>query len=126
MSRRSFASLAVATFALLPLAACGDDDEGGTDAAGAVLVESSKDACTPETTVFEPGTVKFGVKNTGGDATELYVYLGDKVIGEVENVGPGTTRTLTVKLETGKTGYKLVCKPGQKGDGISVPITVEG
>ena len=42
----------------------------------------------------------------------------------MENIGPGTTRTLTVSLKAG--AYELNCKPGQTGDGIKTAIAVSG
>ena len=48
----------------------------------------------------------------------------DDIVGEVENVGPGTSRTLTVDLSAGE--YRARCKPGQEGDGITTEFTVSG
>jgi iron uptake system component EfeO len=52
----------------------------------------------------------------------VYVYTpaGD-IMGEVENIGPGTSRDLTVELDPGL--YEVVCKPGMVGDGIATSIT---
>jgi len=114
--------LAIGLLALVPgLAACGSSDEGSSDTAGAVEVVSTNDACTPARTTFAPGKVKLAVKNGGSSATELYVYEDGKVLTEVENVGPGTSRSLTADLKAGKA-YELACKPG--GKDIKVPITV--
>jgi len=79
-----------------------------------IAVESTDQACTSPASEVAAGTTTFRVQNKGTKPTELYV-LGakDKVLGEVENVGPGTARTLTVKLEPGD--YDLGCKPGQSG-----------
>ena len=89
-----------------------------------IKVTSSKTACTPEKTTVPAKKVSFEVKNDGNDVTELYVQTADgKILGEVENVGPGTSRKLTVTLQAGD--YKLVCKPGQKGDGIATPIKAQ-
>jgi iron uptake system component EfeO len=93
------------------LVACGGDDSGGS-ATQTVGVESSNTACTPAESTVKAGAVRFNVKNTGSAATELYVYDGDKILGEVENVGPGTSRTLTVTMQPGGS-YTLRCKPGQ-------------
>jgi len=101
---------------------CGGDDDA-TGSAAALTVQSSDTACTPSQSTLNAGTVKIVVNNTGGNPTELYVYEGDKILSEVENIGPGTARDLTVTLKAG-TNYSLVCKPGQKGDGIKTPITV--
>ncbi|MDQ1599118.1 MAG: iron uptake system component EfeO, partial [Actinomycetota bacterium] len=71
----------------------------------------------------------FAVTNDGSKVTEVYVYAksGDaftKVISEVENIGPGTSRDLDVDLSAGT--YEVACKPGQKGDGIRQKVTVTG
>ena len=58
--------------------------------------------------------------------TEFYVYgAGDRIIGEVENIGPGITRPLSVEIPQGGT-YTTACKPGMVGDGIRAPFTVTG
>jgi plastocyanin len=94
-------------------------------AASAVEVTSTDTACIPARTRFDAGKLTFRVLNRGSKPTELYVYgTGDKVIGEVENVGPGTSRELTVDLAAGR--YQLGCKPGQTGNGIRAPIIVTG
>lgn len=91
--------------------------------ASAVKVVSTNDECRAAATRFTAGTVKFRVVNEGDKVTELYVYgSGDKVIGEVEDVGPGTSRVLTAKLSAGT--YELACKPGETGKGIRQRITV--
>jgi iron uptake system component EfeO len=106
---------------LLMGVACSSDSKGP-----AVRVTATDSACTPEKTELAPGTVTFEIKNDATKVNELYVYGdGDKIVGEVENVGPGTTKKLSVKLETGKH-YELACKPGQSGRGIRVPLTVQG
>jgi iron uptake system component EfeO len=63
------------------------------------------------------------MKNSGTKVNELYVLSasGD-TLGEKEDIGPGTTGSLTVELKQGS--YQLRCKPGQSGDGIVSPITV--
>jgi uncharacterized cupredoxin-like copper-binding protein len=91
----------------------------------AIAVTSTDKECIPAQTRFDAGELTFEVTNKGKQPTELYVFgEGDKVISEVENVGPGTSRTLTVDLAAGN--YQLGCKPGQKGNGIRADITVTG
>jgi uncharacterized cupredoxin-like copper-binding protein len=91
----------------------------------AVVVTSTDKACVPARTSLDAGQVTFEIANKGNATTELYVFgAGDKVIGEVENVGPGTSRRLTVELAAGD--YQLNCKPGQTGKGIRTAITVAG
>lgn len=123
---RSACTRALSLFVLAPvlLVGCGNDkDKGSTDTVGAVEVVSDATACTPAMATFAPGKVKLSIKNTGSAATELYVYEDGKVLAEVENVGPGTSRSLTADLKAGKT-YQLSCKPG--GNEIKIPITVTG
>jgi uncharacterized cupredoxin-like copper-binding protein len=117
--------------ALAPLlAACGGDDGGSSSTSGTtVAVAASEDSCKVERTKLEAGAVTLAVTNKGSSATEVYVY-GEKdgeytrVIGEVENIGPGTSRDLDVDLAGGS--YEVACKPGQKGDGIRTRLTVSG
>jgi uncharacterized cupredoxin-like copper-binding protein len=84
-----------------------------SSAKGATTVVATDDACKPAKTSFPAGKLTFEVQNKGSQVTEMYVYAAhDKVIGEVENVGPGTSRQLTVDIKA--------------GDGIRAPITVTG
>lgn len=96
-----------------------------TSTTDAIAVEATDTACVPAKTQFKAGKVTFAVHNTGKEVTEMYVYgKNDAIKGEVENVGPGTTRTVTATLDAGT--YSLVCKPGQQGAGIRASITVAG
>ena len=105
---------------LVGLGACSSDDTKG-----AIEVTSTNDKCEVATTDLKAGKSTFAVKNDGDDVTEVYVYAdGDEVKGEVENIGPGTTRDLTVDLTAGD--YEVACKPGMKGDGIRTKISVTG
>jgi iron uptake system component EfeO len=108
------------------LAACGNDASSG---ATRVAVSASDDACKVEQAELESGKHTFAVTNDGSKVTEVYVY-GDaggeftKVVSEVENIGPGTSRDMTVTLGAGT--YEIACKPGQRGDGIRQRISVTG
>ena len=123
MSRRSpwfvapVTALALASFSL---AACGKAKVDAT-----VAVEGTETACTPAATSIAPGRIAFAFSNKAGIENELYETTPeDKILGEVEGVGVGSTRNLTVTLKAGT--YKFVCKPGKKGDGISTPFTITG
>ena len=119
MVRRLVPAVVLATLVLL--SACSSD----ASTKDAIAVNSSDTECTVAKTRLAAGKSTFLVKNDGGDVTEVYVYGdGDEVKGEVENVGPGTSRSLTVDLTAGT--YEVACKPGQKGDGIRSKITVSG
>src|SRR5207342_1428075 len=92
--------------------------------ASAIDVDSSATGCTLTTATAPSGTLTFRVKNSGDDVTEFYLLGEDKlrVVGEVENIGPGLTRDLVVQARPGT--YHTACKPGMVGDGIRSAFTV--
>lgn len=88
-------------------------------------VTSTNDACELSSTSISKGSTTFEVTNSGSDVTEVYVYAeGNRIMGEVENIGPGSTRSFTSELGGGD--YEVACKPGQKGDGIRTALVVSG
>ncbi len=98
---------------------------GGTnDTDGPVAVTSTDDECRLSASSATGGAVTFAVTNDGGQVTEFYLLAEDgvAVLGEVENIGPGLTRDLTVELTPGR--YVAACKPGMTGDGIRTDFTV--
>jgi iron uptake system component EfeO len=117
-------AVAVCALTTLPLStvlgACSltESNKKNTKGAGPIAVTSSNDACELSDTRTGSGTVTFTVKNTGSKATEFYLYAedGKRIVGEVENIGPGLTRDLVVTASPGK--YVTACKPGMEGDGI--------
>nr|WP_240746643.1 iron uptake system protein EfeO [Cryptosporangium phraense] len=113
--------------ALLAAAGCGSSgqEKPGDTASGPIPVAASDTSCTVEKTQLDAGTSTFEIKNIGSKVTEFYVYAeGDRIMGEVENIGPGLTRKLIVELPSGS--YEGTCKPGLKGDGIRTALTVTG
>lgn len=101
------------------LAAC----SSGAGDATPVSVTSSDTACDVAPTSATSGAIMFSVQNTGGAATEFYLYKADgSVVGEVEDIGPGVSRDLVLEVQAGD--YEAACKPGMTGDGIRVPFTV--
>lgn len=113
--------LALASFSL---AACAEDPAaGGGD--GALTVQASDSECEVSATDLESGPQTFTITNEGNKVTEFYVYAeGDRIMGEVENVGPGLSRELVVDLPKGT--YEGACKPGMVGDGIRQTLNVSG
>src|SRR5665811_1238253 len=94
-------------------------------AAGDLTVDASDNACKVSQTKLDAGPATFKVTNNGSKVTEFYVYAeGDRIMGEVENIGPGLSRELVVDLAKGT--YEGACKPGMIGDGIRETITVSG
>lgn len=116
---------AVVLGSLAVLAACSSNGST-TGASGNIAVEASDDACKVAKTEAGTGNVTFEVTNKGTKVTEFYLYAeGDRILGEVENIGPGLTRKLIVEVtESGK--FQTACKPGMKGDGIRGDFTVTG
>ena len=112
---------------LLATAACsGADGTAPTSGKGPIAVEATDTTCKVERTEAAAGTIEFTVRNTGSKVNEFYVYgEGDQIMGEVENITPGLTRTFHVDVSTpGK--YQTACKPGMKGKGIRADFTVTG
>ncbi|MGO4690951.1 iron uptake system protein EfeO [Glaciibacter sp. 2TAF33] len=102
------------------LALTGCVANGGSSAAThkALTVESTSSACIVSDSEAPAGSVRFTVTNSGDQVTEFYL-LGDdglRIVGEVENIGPGLSRDLVVQLAEGS--YFTACKPGMTGDGI--------
>ncbi len=113
----------------LGLAACGSSASPSGSASGTgstITVASTADACTLSAATTASGPTTFSVTNNGDEATEFYVYAadGERIVGEVENIGPAITRELTVVLQPGT--YRTACKPGQTGDGIRAEFVVTG
>lgn len=107
------------------LSGCTETAPSSSDDPGRVVaVDSSDDACDLSATELPSGSLTFQVANTGGQVTEFYLYAdgGERIVGEVEDIGPGLTRDLVVDVEAGE--YVAACKPGMQGDGIRVDVTV--
>jgi iron uptake system component EfeO len=125
MTRRVLAlTLVPASFAL---AACvGAGSEAPTDGKGPITVTANDTACDVARTEAPAGQIEFTVSNKGTKVNEFYVYAaGDRIMGEVENIAPGLTRTFHVEVaEPGK--YETACKPGMVGKGIRNTFTVTG
>ena len=118
---------ALTALTILPLSACSlteSNKKTDGDGAGPISVTSSNDECELSTTTAGSGTLTFKVKNTGSKVTEFYLYAedGKRIVGEVENIGPGLTRDLVVTASPGT--YVAACKPGMSGDGIRSDFTV--
>ena len=95
-------------------------------APGPISVKATDTSCDVSATTVPAGTINFTIANTGTKVTEFYLYgTGDRIMGEVENIGPGLTRQLIVEVPDGGT-YTTACKPGMVGDGIRAPFTVTG
>jgi uncharacterized cupredoxin-like copper-binding protein len=121
--------LVAALLTVPTLAACssGTTTSGSSADSGRVTVTATDDTCTVSRTELAVGTTTFAVTNKGSKITEVYVYgqqdgAFTKVVSEVENIGPGTSRTMSADLADGT--YEVACKPGQAGDGIRTKVRV--
>jgi iron uptake system component EfeO len=107
------------------LAGCADNGAAkGGDDDQVIEVDSSADDCTLSRTEVPAGSLTFEVTNTGDDVTEFYLYAedGERIVSEVENIGPGLSRELVAAVPAGS--YVAACKPGMTGDGIRVDLVV--
>ncbi|WP_241830217.1 iron uptake system protein EfeO [Parafrankia colletiae] len=106
--------------------AMNSSDGGGDGSGGRRLISADDSTCAYSGPAVGAGTHTFSVSNGGDKAIEVYIIgTGDRSVGEVENVSPGTARDLTVDLATGD--YTLRCRPNRTtGDGITSTLTVSG
>ena len=112
----------VGTISVLALGLTGCAEES---ASGDLTVNATDSKCEVSNTKLDAGPATFKVTNKGSKVTEFYVYTdGDRIMGEVENIGPGLSRNLVVDLPKGT--YEGACKPGMIGDGIRETLTVSG
>lgn len=122
---RSLALVAVTAAGSLVLAGCvARADQAGGDA---ITVTSTEDSCEISSASAASGTLNFAVTNAGSETTEFYLLASDglRIVGEVENIAPGASRTLTVLTQPGD--YYTLCKPGMIGDGVGrAAFTVTG
>ncbi|WP_143536635.1 iron uptake system protein EfeO, partial [Rhodococcus sp. 05-2254-6] len=118
---------ALAAVAVLPMALAGCTEKSSTEAAsGDIAVTATDSSCDVGASEGTTGNSTFQITNNGSKVTEFYVYgEGDRVMGEVENIGPGLTRQLIVALPDPGT-YQTACKAGMVGDGIRADYVVTG
>lgn len=124
-SQRAFAALAATGAAALVLSGCVAKSDA---AAGAAFeVTSTDSSCEVSGTTAESGTLTFEVTNSSSQVSEFYLLADDglRIVGEVENIAPSASRTLTVVAQPGD--YFTLCKPGMIGDGVGkAGFTVSG
>ncbi|MCW0211987.1 MAG: EfeM/EfeO family lipoprotein [Pseudonocardia sp.] len=130
-TRRSAAVLLTAGTAALVLAGCTSTAQpaapaGGDAAGGPITVNATDATCEVSSAEAPAGNISFAIRNSGTKVTEFYLYgTGDRIMGEVENIGPGLSRNLIVEVPDGGA-YTTACKPGMVGDGIRNAFTVTG
>ncbi|UKA48838.1 EfeM/EfeO family lipoprotein [Arthrobacter sp. FW305-123] len=122
--RRTLAVIGAAAAVPLVLAGCTDNSKTTGAADGPIQVSSTANECKVSTGTAPSGNLTFAVKNEGTEVTEFYLLAEDglRILGEVENIGPGITRNLVVTAPAGK--YNTACKPGMQGEGIRASFEV--
>ena len=112
------------------LAGCTDNAPAGSSSAGATAspralrVQATDTACTLSAVTAPSGNLTFSVTNGGSKVTEFYLLAEDglRIIGEIENIGPGLSRDLVLRVGPGD--YITACKPGMVGEGIRAPFAI--
>jgi iron uptake system component EfeO len=124
-SHRILGAMAATGVAALVLTGCVAKSDV---AAGAAFDVSSTDSdCVVSGGTAESGTLTFEVTNDSGQVSEFYLLADDglRIVGEVENIAPAASRTLTVVAQPGD--YFTLCKPGMIGEGVGkAAFTVTG
>jgi iron uptake system component EfeO len=120
-------ALAAGAVLMAPLTACTTNSappSGDDTNPRALSVNATDTACQVSAGTAPSGTLTFSIKNAGSKVTEFYLLAADglRIMGEVENIGPGLTRDLVLAAAPGT--YKTACKPGMVGDGIRSDFTV--
>jgi iron uptake system component EfeO len=87
-------------------------------------VTSTDSSCEVSTDSAPAGPITFQVTNSGSKVTEFYLYSADgkRIVGEVENIGPGLQGKLIVTANEG--AYQTSCRPGMAGKGIRADFEV--
>ena len=129
LTRPGNLALAGLVLTLPILAACTDNTPaaGGDDGTAdprALTVNATDTECALSAVTAPSGNLTFSVTNGGSKVTEFYLLAEDglRIIGEIENIGPGLSRDLV--LRAGPGAYFTACKPGMVGDGIRGAFTV--
>ncbi|MFS0912422.1 iron uptake system protein EfeO [Microbacterium sp. 179-I 3D2 NHS] len=125
-TRPSLAVLAATGAAALMLSGCVAKSDA-TDTSAAFEVASTDGDCAVSGATASSGTLTFDVRNETDQVSEFYLLADDglRIVGEVENIAPAASRTLTVVAQPGE--YFTLCKPGMIGEGVGrAAFTVTG
>ena len=126
-STRAVVAVAASLFAVSGLAAC---SSGGSTSAGGGSKSSTSDTvkitlaqsgCKSEAESYDAGALTFTVQNTDATgATEIELRLGERIIGEKENLPPGFSGSFSLQVAPGD--YTLYC-PGAKTEKSTLTVT---
>lgn len=102
---------------LVVLAGCtANTDPSAAGGAEPLEVSINGAECPVSVDETPSGTTRFTLVNAGTEPNEFEVLAADKlrIVGERENLGPGTTTDFTIVLEPGT--YYTACKPNMVGE----------
>ena len=128
LSRHGLAAAGVLLTIPLIVACTDNAPDAGDPGPGAdpraLTVQATDTECRLSATTAPSGNLTFSVTNGGTKVTEFYLLAGDglRIIGEIENIGPGLSRDLV--LRAGPGDYITACKPGMVGEGIRAPFAI--
>ncbi|KQB84243.1 iron uptake system protein EfeO [Corynebacterium oculi] len=115
-----FARIVPVVLPAVALSACvANNPEGASEAQGgtgdAITVRITDDSCEVSASEIPSGRVTFQLKNEGTVRNEFEILAEDRlrIVGERENLGPGTSTDYTVLLEPGS--YVTACKKNMVG-----------
>lgn len=121
------ATMAVGVVGLIAAVAAGCGSSGDGSAAGGqggrkVAISLSDEGCSPASLKLPAGAVTFEVSNAGGArVTEWEVLDGNRILGEVENIAPGTSKSFSLTLKPGT--YRALCPNGKQTQGGPIVVT---
>lgn len=109
--------LAVGVFALVNI---------GSSGSAARQVTVTSQACGPDFTQLDAGNQTFTVINKSGKAADVYFVQSTDggVLGEVESLGPGTQRAVTVPVASGS--YQWRCQLAGQNPTTSTALRTTG
>lgn len=106
-SRRSLLGAAPLALVGLGLTACADNVDAtsasASGSAGTITVTITDDGCELSPATAPAGQVTFSITNSGSVPNEFEILAEDRlrILSEKENIGPGTTVSLTTALREG-------------------------
>jgi iron uptake system component EfeO len=114
---------ATAAAALTAVTGCTEKSKAEGD--DAIRVTAADSTCETSAKSVPAGQVTLRIQNKGSKATEVEIlFPDDRIVSEKENIGPGTSYTLTAEVKAGS--YEIACRPGMKGHGVRQKLTVTG
>jgi len=93
----------------------------GSGTAASVVLVVTKAGCAPLPATLRAGPMTFAIRNESAPAvSEVELMKGTRILGEKENLIPGTTGSFSLRLAAGT--YTVYC-PGAKTDKATLLVT---